>query len=636
MMNRGNYIIVCLLLSLTGLMQEGHAQEKSKQPTYDFLPLQAKIQTWVDSGYYSGASVIVVKDNKTIYKKHFGDFKPQTVVFIASAGKWLAAAAIARLVDKRILSWDDQVKKWIPALTGEKGEATLAQLFSHTSGYPDYQPKHKPVDIYQSLKESVAHIIDLPAAAAPGTEFRYGGLAMNVAGRMAEIATGKDWETIFQESIAVPLAMRSTRFTPVDSSGGHAPMLGGGARSTLQDYANFLSMISNGGVFQGKRVLSGKSIAYMQADHVMNAKVGPGEFVNLVRGSMRKDIYGLGEWREETVANGEAMLISSPSWAGAYPWIDRKNNLYGFFLAHINKARNGFSSFIGSPVLPYYVRDAIEEYKHPEIKRGYIKVDSGRLYYEEMGKGPPLIFIHGHSFDHSEWKPQLNVFAKKFRVITYDVRGYGRSSMPVEFSKIMHADDLLTLMDRLGIRKAHLAGLSMGGFISLDFLALHQDRVLSATLASGDIWTGSPGPTVPWNDSSIAKRRQEISELYKNGIDEYKRNWFNALTTRNGEVIGALREPVWQMIYKWDAWQPTHVEPRFLLGTSVVERLSKMNTTVPVLVLTGELETNRKSRLPQYIPTAREERIPGAGHVSNLENPDVFNRILFDFLQQVK
>jgi serine-type D-Ala-D-Ala carboxypeptidase/endopeptidase len=338
-----------------------YSQKTDKKLLYNFAPLQNKIQSWVDSGYYKGASIIIVKYNKTIYEKYFGDYDQETVVFIASAGKWLAAATIAAVVDEGKLSWNDKVKKWLPEFTDSKGEATLAELLSHTAGYPDYQPAERPVDISQSLKESVKNIVDLPPDTLPGTKFKYGGLAMNVAGRMAEIATGKNWETIFQESIAIPLQMTSTHFTPVDSGGGHAPMLGGGARSTLQDYANFLSMIYNGGVFRGKRILSKKAIEAMEANQVLDAIVQPGEFVQKVRGGSRKDIYGLGEWREEVNKRGEATLISSPSWAGAYPWIDKKNNVYGFFLTHVVYSINGFSSFLSSPVIVNFVRNAVEE-----------------------------------------------------------------------------------------------------------------------------------------------------------------------------------------------------------------------------------------------------------------------------------
>jgi len=140
-------------------------------------------------------------------------------------------------------------------------------------------------------------------------------------------------------------------------------MLGGGARSTLNDYMNFLSMIFNNGVSYGKRILSADAIGIMQSDHVLDAKLSPGEFVEHVRGSKRKDVYGLGEWREEVDTNNNAVLISSPSWAGAYPWIDKKNHLYGFFLTHIKGFKNGFSSFYASPVLAMMVRDVVSQSK---------------------------------------------------------------------------------------------------------------------------------------------------------------------------------------------------------------------------------------------------------------------------------
>jgi len=347
------------------LCLQAMAQQLSP-PAFDCSTITQKIQAWVDSGYYNGASVIIVKDNKIICKGYFGNYQPGTVAYIASAGKWLAAAVIAALVDEGKLNWDDKVKKWLPGFTDEKGEATLAQLLSHTAGYPDYQPGGQHTDNYQTLSESVAHIIHLPADTVPGTKFKYGGLAMQVAGRMAELASAKDWETIFQEKIAVPLGMHLTHFTPVDTvQGGHAPMLGGGARTSLQDYANFLSMIYNNGVYEGKRILSVKSVKLMQSNQVKTALVQPGEYTEKARSSKRKDIYGLGEWREEVNAKGEATLISSPSWAGAYPWIDKKNHIYGFLLARISNAKNGFSSFYASPLIPILVRAALNKNHQP-------------------------------------------------------------------------------------------------------------------------------------------------------------------------------------------------------------------------------------------------------------------------------
>jgi CubicO group peptidase (beta-lactamase class C family) len=318
----------------------------------------------MDSHYYPGAGLLVAKDNQVIYERCFGEFTPDTVVLIASSGKWLAAATIMSLVDDGTLSLDDSASKWLPEFKNDpKGSATIRQMLSHTSGYRPYQPNDKPPDKYQTLAESVEHIVPLAPVYKPGERFDYGGLAMQVAGRMAETASGKDWEMLFQERIARPLGMKNTHFTPVDQGGGHSPMLGGGARSTLRDYANFLAMIAGNGQFKGKRVLSEKAVAEMQADQVRGALVKDGEFVQRVRGLKYNGVYGLGEWREQLDRQDKAVLLSSPSWAGAYPWIDKTNGVYGIFIAHVNveKAnRDHFSGFYSSPCLATMVREAVK------------------------------------------------------------------------------------------------------------------------------------------------------------------------------------------------------------------------------------------------------------------------------------
>src|SRR5207249_7237031 len=122
---------------------------------YNFSQLDDKINGWVDSGYYTGASIIIVKNNKVIHEKYYGNYKPETVAYIASAGKWLAAAAIATIVDEGKLSWNDKVSKWLPEFKDVKGQATLRQLLSHTAGYPNYQPNGVHRDDYRTLKEAV-------------------------------------------------------------------------------------------------------------------------------------------------------------------------------------------------------------------------------------------------------------------------------------------------------------------------------------------------------------------------------------------------------------------------------------------------------------------------------------------------
>lgn len=359
MLKQFSLVILIFLLTAVGCTTGNGGVRKH----CDFSSIDRKIQSWIDNGYYHGAGLLVVRDNQVILDKFYGNYTKDTVVYIASSGKWLAAAAIAAVVDEGKLSWDDPVQKWLPEFTDVKGKATLRQLFSHTAGFPDYQPQGAHRDDYQTLKESVANIVGLPADTIPGTKFRYGGLAMQVAGRMAELATGKDWETLFQEKIAQPLGLKNTHFTPVNLGGGHSPMLGGGARTTLHDYANFLKMIFNNGAFEGKQIFSVNAITEMQSDQVGNATFKRPEFVERVRAQNHNGIYGLGEWREELDSAGNAVLISSPSWAGAYPWIDKTTNTYGFFITHVDVAnanRDGFSSFYSSPVLAQMVRDIIE------------------------------------------------------------------------------------------------------------------------------------------------------------------------------------------------------------------------------------------------------------------------------------
>lgn len=622
---------------LIGLLTISCIAKNKRVNNYDFSLVNKKIQAWIDSGYYHGAGLFIARNNRVILNKFYGNYTADTVIYIASSGKWLAAATIAAIVDEGKLSWDDPVKKWLPEFNDVKGNATLRQLLSHTAGFPDYQPQGRHRDDYQTLKESVANIVGLPADTIPGTKFSYGGLAMQVAGRMAELATGKDWETLFQEKIARPIGMKNTHFTPVHPGDGHSPMLGGGARTTLNDYASFLKMIFNNGVFSGKQILTGKSIREMQSDQIGIAKFKSPEYVEHVRAEMHHGIYGLGEWREELDSTGNAILISSPSWSGAYPWIDKTTNTYGFFIAHVDVNRanqDGFSSFYNSPVLPTLVRDVYKEAEFPDsIKTGFVNIGDAKLYYQESGHDEPVIFVHGHSFDHSEWDPQVKALASKYRVITYDCRGYGRSSSPIEGKEFLHANDLVKLMDNLNIPKAHLVGLSLGGFIVADMLALYQNRVLTATAASGDI-VSVPGPDQPMAAAEVEKRRTEIETLKINGPMTQKWDWLKTQMTVGGTNLQKIKKTIWNMIYKWDQWQSLHIESRTILGNSVVEKLKNQKITVPVMVLTGEVDYNGPRELNKCVPSAIQRIVPNAGHVSNLENPEAFSKLIEEFINR--
>lgn len=335
----------------------------NRQAAYDFTPLDSIVTSWMNKGYYPGASICVVRDDSVIFQKNYKNFTPDTKVYVASAGKWVAAAVIGAVVDCTELDWNDSVKKWIPEFKNDiKGMITLRQLLSHTSGVRPYLPEPR-VDNYNHLDSAVMEILPLDTVFTPGTRFEYGGLAMQIAGRMAEKAMNKEFEELFQELIARPLRMKNSHFTPVNTDGGHAPMLGGGLCTTLHDYMRFLDMIYHNGAFKEKQILKPETIHEMQADQVGNAEVHPGEYVERALKKHHTGIYGLGEWRELIdKATGEAYQISSPGWAGAYPWINKQDRVYGFFIAHVqgsSQKEDGFSSFFGSPVISQTVSNII-------------------------------------------------------------------------------------------------------------------------------------------------------------------------------------------------------------------------------------------------------------------------------------
>lgn len=612
-----------------------------RERLYDFSPLDSLIRGWVDKGYYPGVSVCVVKNDSVVFRKDYGGYTPDTKVYVASAGKWVAATVVGAVVDRTDLGWEDPVEKWLPEFKGDaKGKILLRQLLSHTSGVRPYLPEPR-IDNYNHLDSAIVEILPLDTVFAPGSRFEYGGLAMQIAGRMAEKAAGKEFETLFQELLAQPLGMKSSHFTPVNTEGGHAPMLGGGLCTTLNDYMRFLSMVYHDGTYEGKRIVSAETVKKMQADQVRGAAIPSDNYVMKGLGQSHNGIYGLGEWRELVdKKTGEAFQISSPGWAGAYPWLNKRDKVYGFFIAHVagsSVKEDGFSSFFGSPVISRTVSEIVKG--NPSVvKQGRIQVGNGSLYYEEAGRGEPLIFVHGHSLDHRMWDGQFSVFAKNYRVIRYDLRGYGVSSPQTEDYQFTHAEDLVALMDSLHIRKAHIVGLSLGGFVTADMLAYFPERMLSAFLASGNI-RKSKGPSRPMTKEEAVKRDEEIAALKKKGVDVMKREWFEGLMKSGGSRRERMREPLWRMIDEWDAWQPLHKEVRVVAGLDAIERLKRSHPDVPALIVEGHSPDNRFSKKPQildYLPNGKLKVIEDCGHMMNMERPEEFNAVLEEFLINIE
>lgn len=297
--------------------------------SYDFSEVSALIQEAVTKIPLEGASMILIKDGNVIYEEYFGSYNADTTVFIASASKWLSGATLMTLVDDNKLKLDDRASQYLPYFEGEKGEMTIRQMFSHTSGLPGIQNDARCTrNPFVTMGLCARQIARLDLIGPPGQQFSYGENSMQAAGRICEIVSGKSWESLFQEKIAAPLGMNGTTF-----GRGENPMVAGGARSKLRDYASFLQMILNQGEFNGVRVLSAESVREMQRNLTAGLPV-------IFSPSGQDQVnYAIGEWIENLDAQGNAVQLSSPGALGFEPWVDKKHNLIGVFLVQIPRQK---------------------------------------------------------------------------------------------------------------------------------------------------------------------------------------------------------------------------------------------------------------------------------------------------------
>jgi uncharacterized protein (TIGR03437 family) len=296
------------------------------QPAIDFRAVDAAMQSAV-SALTPGISLTLVLDGRVVYRKSFGSFEPDRPVPVASATKWYAAAVMLVLVDEGLLRLDDPVARLAPVFQSSKAGITLRQLLSHTSGLVADVPC-----LYESgatMAGCVAEIAAEPLLFAPGTRFSYGNASMQVAGRLAELVTGKPWRQVFQEKLA-PLGLSCTS---LDAFGSPAnPVVANGATSCEGDYVKFLQMLLAGGIYGGRRMLSAWAVEEMMRDQTHGVPIL--ESIYSDYGNLDPGLpllrYGLGAWRERVNAgSGAAAEVGSQGATGFSPWLDRERNLAG-------------------------------------------------------------------------------------------------------------------------------------------------------------------------------------------------------------------------------------------------------------------------------------------------------------------
>lgn len=250
----------------------------------------------------------------------------------------------------------------------------------------------------------------------------------------------------------------------------------------------------------------------------------------------------------------------------------------------------------------------------------FIEVAGGRFSFEVIGSGPPIVLLHGFSFDSGLWDPQVESLRRSHRVLRYDLRGFGASTVPTE--PYRHIDDLHALLGALQIERPMLVGLSLGSNIALAYALEHPDNVSALVLAS----PGLPGH--PW----AVQRPPEAAAAYaaEHGVDAGKQFWLAhpIFASLQSHVLSSVAS----MVRRYSGWHWAHAD-RQLPGPDVRASLEAVKPSV--LVLSGEYDVEGYRQIAAVIasrvPRGRVVTVAGAGHVVNLEQPAEFNQQVLEF-----
>ena len=296
--------VLCFLL----LLQPANAQ-------YNWTAVDTELQT---NQKLLGNNVVAMiwKGDSLIYKKEMGDFNSKTQAPIASCSKWLTAALVMQFVDEGKISLDDPVVKYLPYFEKYfKSYITIRQCLSHTTGIDDEGSLLKKLmqrKKFATLEEEVESFAARDIRANAGTDFWYGSIGLNIAGRVLEVISRKKFDILIKTKLFTPLGMRKTSFS--NQNGAINPS--GGAISTADDYMKFLVMLMNKGKYNSMQVLTEKSVNEMMKvkTNALPIKYAPK--------SASDFNYAAGSWVIEVNKNGVATCLASPGLFGTWPMID--------------------------------------------------------------------------------------------------------------------------------------------------------------------------------------------------------------------------------------------------------------------------------------------------------------------------
>ncbi|MGE5159233.1 MAG: alpha/beta fold hydrolase [Gemmatimonas sp.] len=271
----------------------------------------------------------------------------------------------------------------------------------------------------------------------------------------------------------------------------------------------------------------------------------------------------------------------------------------------------------------------------------YATTDDGvRLYFEETGSGSPVILVHEFAGDLRSWEPQMRHFGKRYRAIAFNARGFPPSDVPEHvssYSQERAADDILAVLDHIGAPKAHIVGLSMGGFATLHFGLRHPARALSLCIG-GCGYGAEPDKRELFRAEAdtiaAAIRKQGMAAFaarYAYGPTRVQ--YENKDPRGHAEFTAMLAEH--SAVGSANTQEGVQKERPSLYN--LVDEMKRL--TVPMLIITGDEDwpcLRPGILMKQSIPSAALAVIPNAGHAINIEEPEEYNRIVGDFLAQVE
>ena len=271
-----------------------------------------------------------------------------------------------------------------------------------------------------------------------------------------------------------------------------------------------------------------------------------------------------------------------------------------------------------------------------QTSSGYIELDGGRIFYQTAGAGEALVLCHAGFVDSRMWDDQWDELARRYRVVRFDMRGYGQSD-PAG-GPISRRADLLWVLERLGIERAILVGCSLGGEVALDFALEHPEMVTALALVSaapgGFAMQGEPPRYLFEMIGAI-----EAGDLER-AAELQTRIWIDGSFREPEEVDAGLRQRAREMsliALENDTWRTVDTQPLSPLDPPAAERLGEVRA--PTLIVAGDRDHPEILRaaeaLAAGIGDARQEIMAGCAHMPSMEQPARFNQLLLDFLASV-